>query len=73
MMMSIFTESFLLLVVPVCVCGEGDTDGAEAGLILRNHPGLGRREVRLGGVTDPVLTALGHSTECVTTLRPSEP
>ena len=71
MMMSIFTESFLLLVVPVCVCGEGDTDGAEAGLILRNHPGLGRREVRLGGVTDPVLTALGmgHSIECVTTLR----
>ena len=66
MMMSIFTESFLLLVVPVCVCGEGDTDGAEAGLILRNHPGLSRHEVRLGGVTDPVLTALGHSTECVT-------
>ena len=68
-MMGIFPESSLLLVVPVCVCGEGETDGAEAGLILRNHPGLGRREVRLGGVTDPVLTALGHSIECVTTLR----
>ena len=69
MMMSILTESFLLLSVRVCVCGEGETDGAEAGLTLRNHPGLGRREVRLGGVTDPVLTALGHSIECVTTLR----
>ena len=68
-MLGIFPESFLLLGVPVCVCGEGETDGAEAGLILRNRLGLGRREVRLGGVTDPVLTALGHSTECVTTLR----
>ena len=37
------------------------------------RPVLGRHEVRLGGVTDPVLTVLGHSTECVTTLRPSEP
>ena len=67
MMMSIFPETLLLFVVPVCVCGEGETDGAEAGLILRNRPGLGRRKVRLGGVTDPVLTALGI--ECVTTLR----
>ena len=68
-MLGIFPESFLLLGVPVCVCGEGETDGAEAGLILRNRPRLGRREVRLEGVTDPVLTVLGHSTECVTTLR----
>ena len=68
-MMSIFPESLLLLVVHVCVCREGETDGAEAGLILRNYPGLGQPEVRLGVVTDPVLTALGHSIECVTTLR----
>ena len=65
-MLGIFPESFLLLGVPVCVCGEGETDGAEAGLTLRNYPGLGRCEVRLGGVTDPVLTALGHSIEFVT-------
>ena len=68
-MLGIFPESFPLLGVTICVCGEGETDGAEAGLILRNRPGLGQREVRLGGVTDPVLTALGHSIECVTTLR----
>ena len=50
-MLGIFPESFLLLGVPVCVCGEGETDGAEAGLILRNRPGLGRRKVRPGEVT----------------------
>ena len=55
-MMSIFPESLLLFIVPVCVLGEGETDSAEAGLILRNHQVLGQREVRLGEVTDPVLT-----------------
>ena len=50
-MLGIFPESFLLLGVPVCVCGEGETDGAEAGLILSKHLGLGRRKVRPGEVT----------------------
>ena len=56
-MLGIFPESFPLLGVPVCVCGEGETDGAEAGLILHNRPGLGQFEVRLGGVTQETLTA----------------
>ena len=57
-MLGIFPESFPLLGVTICVCGEGETnDGAEAGLILRNRLGLGRREVRLGGVTHETLTA----------------
>ena len=56
-MLGIFPESFPLLGVTICVCGEGETDGAEAGLILRNRPGLGQCEVRLGGVTQETLTA----------------
>ena len=50
-MLGIFPESFPLLGAPICVCGGGETDGAEAGLILRKHPGLGRRKVRPGEVT----------------------
>ena len=45
-MLGIFPESFLLLEVSICVCGEGEPGGVANGLVPRNRPGLGRRKVR---------------------------